>query len=357
MFYRLLDLSDELKWNNFLNKFNRKFRDVYFRPEYHSLYENNGDGKAYCFFFSSKYGDVLYPFLKNSINDLGYELDKKYYDIQSVYGYSGCIYSNNNNLLKKKFHKVFSDFCKKSNIIAEFIRFHPLIKNQNFSNQYLKIFKNRKTVILNLRQPYKNIFEKEYTSNNRNMIRKGSRELNFNISSDIESLRLFKKNYLFTMKAIDAKKYYYFSDNYFSGIIKKLKKKSYIINVFDKKKVVQNSMILFIDNDFAHYHLSGRSQNCKSNASNNFMLDVAIKFAKEKGCKFFHFGGGSSTSESDSLLKFKSNFSKKKLNFFIGYKIHNRKIYDIICKNWESKNFENNKKFKSFFLKYRIKLN
>ena len=26
------------------------------------------------------------------------------------------------------------------------------------------------------------------------------------------------------MKAIDAKKYYYFSDNYFSGINKKLKK-------------------------------------------------------------------------------------------------------------------------------------
>ena len=37
------------------------------------------------------------------------------------------------------------------------------------------------------------------------------------------------------MKVIDAKKYYYFSDNYFSGINKKLKKKSYIINIFDKK--------------------------------------------------------------------------------------------------------------------------
>ena len=46
-------------------------------------------------------------------------------------------------------------------------------------------------------------------------------------------------------------------------------------------------MILFIDNDFAHYHLSGRSQNCKSNASNNFMLDVAIKFAQKKGANFF----------------------------------------------------------------------
>ena len=64
-----------------------------------------------------------------------------------------------------------------------------------------------------------------------------------------------------------------------------------------------------------------------------------------------------STSESDTLLKFKSNFSKKKLDFFIGHKIHNKKIYDTICKNWESKNFEVNRKFKSFFLKYRIKLN
>jgi lipid II:glycine glycyltransferase (peptidoglycan interpeptide bridge formation enzyme) len=113
-------------------------------------------------------------------------------------------------------------------------------------------------------------------------------------------------------------------------------------------------MILFIENKYAHYHLSGRSKDCKINASNNYMLDVAIQFSKEKGCDFFHFGGGSSSLENDTLLKFKSNFSKTKLDFYIGYKTHNKQIYNIICKDWENKNPCLKSKMKNFFLKYRI---
>jgi len=353
MHYELLDLSDKLRWNNLLKKFNKKFSDIYFRPEYHSLYENNGDGKAYCFYFSSKFGEVLYPFLKNSINKLGYKLKHEYYDIQSVYGYSGCISSNNNKLLKKNFHKIFADYCKKSNIIAEFIRFHPILKNENFSNPYLKINKNRNTVILNLNQSYKNIFTKEYTSNNRNMIRKGSRELIFEVSNNLKSLEIFKENYHYTMKKIKAKKYYYFSKDYFSGLINKLKRQSYIINIFDKKQIVQNSMILFIDNDYAHYHLSGRSKNCTINASNNLMLDEAIKFAQKKKCKYFHLGGGSTIEGNDTLLKFKSNFSKTKLDFYIGSRIHNKRIYDRICNIWDKKNPNLKDKMANYNFKYR----
>ena len=354
MHYELLDLKNILRWNKILKNFENKFLDIYFRPEYHSLYEDNGDGKAYCFYYSSSYGEVLYPFLKNSINSLGYKLDQNYYDIQSVYGYSGCIYSNDSQSLKKKFYEIFSTFCKKSNIIAEFIRFHPILNNQNFSVSYLDVIKNRKTVVLNLNQTYKNIFENEYSSNNRRKIKKAQKILNYNISMNANKLEIFKKNYIDTMKRINSKKYYYFSEEYFLGFLNKLKKYSYVINVYDKKNIVQNSMIVFIDGIYAHYHLGGRSNECKINFSSNYMLDIAIKLAIEKGCKFFHFGGGSTTSESDSLLRFKSHFSKTKLDLYIGCKLYNEEIYNKICLDWKNKNRYVKNYFQNFFLKYRV---
>lgn len=354
MSYKLLDIKNKLEWNMLLNKFNKNFLDIYFRPEYYEIYQNNGDGKALCFYLNSKYGKVLYPFLKNSINDIGYNLDKKYYDIQSVYGYGGCIYSNNSNYLKKYFHKIFSSYCHNSNIVSEFVRFHPILKNHEFSFPYLKISNNRQTILLDLDQGYEKIFNYTFSSNNRNMLRKANKILNARISKDENELRIFIKNYIYTMKKINSKKYYHFSKNYFFEFINNLKKQTYIINVYDEKKTIQNSMILLIDNYYASYHLSGRSKSCTSNYSNNFMISEAIKLAIKKKCKFFHLGGGRTQFQDDSLLRFKLNFSKKKINFYIGTRIHNKKIYHKICNLWEEKYDKLKEDYKNYFLKYRL---
>ena len=354
MSYKLLDIKNILEWNNLLKKFNKNFLDIYFRPEYHLIYQNNGDGKAICFYLESKFGRVLYSFLKNPINELGYDLDKKYYDIQSIYGYGGCIYSNDSKSLKKHFHEIFTAYCKKSNIVTEFVRFHPIIENHEFSAPYLKVHNNRQTVLLDLNQSYEKIFNNIFSSNNRNMIRKGNNFLNIKISKSKSELKTFIQNYFFTMLKINSNKYYYFSKNYFLGILKYLKKQTYIINAYDQKNISQNSMILFIDNYYAHYHLSGRSKACSSNYSNNFMINEAIKLAIKKKCKFFHLGGGRTQAEDDSLLRFKLNFSKKKINFFIGTRIHDQIIYDKICNKWEEKNQNLKNNYKNYLLKYRI---
>lgn len=49
-------------------------QDVYFTPEYYALYEQNGDGRTCCFVFEKDGEVVLYPFLMNSVNALGYNL-------------------------------------------------------------------------------------------------------------------------------------------------------------------------------------------------------------------------------------------------------------------------------------------
>jgi hypothetical protein len=44
---------------------------------------------AKCFVYQKGSNITLYPFLINSVNALGYNLDKEYFDIQGAYGYNG----------------------------------------------------------------------------------------------------------------------------------------------------------------------------------------------------------------------------------------------------------------------------
>lgn len=351
MDFKILDLSQKNEWSNYLAHLPAVQQDIYFTPEYYELYEKNCDGKAKCFVFE-KDGDIaLYPFLINSVNELGYKLDDEYYDIQGAYGYDGVIASSYDDEYIHEFFKEFNKFCINNNIIAEFTRFHPLLGNNQFSSKELDIIYDRKTVYIRLDQGYNNIFNNEFSSNNRNMIRKGAKTLYCEIGQSHEALNKFIKIYKQTMNRIDADSYYLFSDEYFESI---LNKHMYIINSYDKiSDELFGSMILMIYKKYAHYHLSGRSKNCENNAVNNYMLNEAIKFSINKGCKFFHFGGGNTSNNNDGLLKFKKKFSKNYGNFYIGKKIHNRKIYDIVINQWKNKFPESYKNNINKILGYR----
>ena len=93
---RILSLQNSAEWNRLIKCLPVDQQDIYFIPGYYELYEKNGDGKVQCFVFE-KNGDIaLYPFLINSVNELGYNLDQEYYDIQGAYGYNGVISSIRN---------------------------------------------------------------------------------------------------------------------------------------------------------------------------------------------------------------------------------------------------------------------
>ena len=117
-------------------------------------------------------------------------------------------------------------------------------------------------------------------------------------------------------------------------------------------KPIAGSMFMFSD-DYAHYHLSGRDREYSRFAANNLILWYAIRKAKERGCKWFHFGGGTTGNEDDSLLKFKKEFSKTETEFWIGKRVHNREIYDTIVAQWKEKYPESYNAHKAMLLGYR----
>lgn len=328
----IIGLLNSANWIDFIDKISTNKRDVYFIPEYYSLYENYGEGEAQCFVFEKDGNIALYPFLKNPITTLGYTLDKEYYDIQGAYGYNGLIASTDDAGFIAEFWKEFDAYCQDNDIIAEFMRFHPLLNNQLLASPQMKTFYSRHTVALDLTDD--DIWMHQISSKNRNMIRKAEKEGVTIIESD--DYETFRKLYDGTMTDLHAEDFYFFPPSYYEEYKQTFKDNSLLYLAMLGGKVIAGSMFMFSD-DYAHYHLSARDREYSRYAANNLILWYGIQKAKERGCKWFHFGGGTTGEDGDSLLKFKKEFSKTLCEFWIGKRVHNQQVYDQIVEQWKTK--------------------
>ncbi|SMC23227.1 Acetyltransferase (GNAT) domain-containing protein [Clostridium acidisoli DSM 12555] len=342
--YKLLNCSSP-KWDLYLNKLPIHIQDIYYTCEYYKMYELNGDGIGKLFVYYDNDGKIaLYPFMLNEIK--GYDLEDKYYDIETAYGYGGPIVNCHDKKFIESFENCFVDYCKENNIVAEFIRFHPLIRNENIFDKSIEILHNRITVCLDLSKGKDRIWNEDIKSKNRNMIRKAKKNgLFVQESKDFET---FKKIYNSTMNKVDADGYYYFDDRYYEEI---QKNNNYILLNVKKDDLVIASAIFMGYGEYFHYHLAGSLKEYLKFAPNNLLLWEAIKYGQAKGYKKMHFGGGLTNSTEDNLFKFKSSFSREYTDFYIGKRIHNRKVYEYLINKWEEKN---NQKAR-ILLQYRAK--
>lgn len=348
MIYKILNLADIVEWQAALEKLSPENKDVYFTPEYYSLYQNYGDGEARCFVFEQDGEVVLYPFLINPITSLGYKLDKEYYDIQGAYGYNGIITSSEDAEFIAAFWEAFDAYCQGNDIVAEFTRFHPVLNNQRTASPKMKTFFSRHTVALDLKDD--DIWMHQISSKNRNMIRKAEKEGVTIVESD--DYETFRRLYDGTMTDLHAEDFYFFPKSYYDEYKQTFKGESMLCLAMLDGKAIAGSMFFFSD-DYAHYHLSARDREYSRYAANNLILWYAIQRAKERGCKWFHFGGGTTGNDDDSLLKFKKEFSKIHCEFWIGKRVHNQAVYDQIVEQWKTNHPESYEQNKVKLLGYR----
>lgn len=330
----VLVLGDKARWAELLSRLPSSQQDVYYSPQYYSLYQNNGDGDARCFVYEEDGELILYPFLLNRIIPLGYSLDKDYLDIQGAYGYNGIVTSSKDSSFISGFHMCFEEFCLEHDIIAEFSRFHPILSNHELASPLMRVFHSRNTVKLNLSPSWDDIWHNSFSPKNRNVIKKAEK----NGVSIIEShdYELFRQMYNETMRSLNAEPFYFFPQTYYKELEEFLGNNLMLCFAIYEGKPISGSMFMFMG-DYAHYHLSGRDRKYYKIAANNLVLAYAIQKAKERGCKWFHFGGGTTGDEADPLLHFKKNFSKETGEFWFGKRVYNQAVYNSIIEQWKEK--------------------
>ena len=321
-YFELLSYEDpdqRQKWRRICESFENI--DIFYCPEYSKLFELHGDGKPYLFVYHDSSEDlVIYPFLKRPLSEIirYQKVNGNLFDITSPYGYTGYL-RNNNTINMEAFYHCFHDFCKNNNIVSEFIRFHPLLNNVTYSPCQVKILQERETIVINLMQDSDKIWSFIQPSC-RNKIRK-ARKRNIVILKDdnFNNLDCFYNLYIDTMYRLNAHDYYLFSRAWFHLFIDLMQNNTVLFHAYCDQEIINSALFIF-NNTYIHYYLSGSLFEMRNLAANNLLLYEVALWAKNRGIKYFHLGGG--YQPNDSLSHFKSSFSPYKTQFYIGGVIH-----------------------------------
>lgn len=348
---RVIGTREAGEWNEALHRLPEA--DVYHLPEYHHAYELNGDGDARLFIAESDRDILVHPFLLRPIDRVGRTpVPGGWWDIETVYGYSGPLSSGSDPSFLEGAWEAFGLWCRQNRVVAEFIRFNPLLENHAIAGQGCTVTSERPTVVLNLEGSEEDLW-KRYPKVQRNMVRKAeSKELAARAESDPSRWAAFRHLYEDTMRRVQSDPYYLFSPAYHDHLQSAAGSWVRLFTVNHGDRVAAAAIFLF-HGDRAHYHLAGSDPVYRGYAANNLLLHEVARWGQKHGCRRMHLGGGLTSDENDSLFSFKAGLSNDRLEFRVGRRIHDREAYDSLCSQWMRE--QGLAERPRYFLLYRLK--
>jgi len=234
-------------------------------------------------------------------------------DAQSPYGYGGPLATTQDLSFLRSADMAFKKWALKNNLVAEFIRFHPILENWKYYIGQNEL--DRSTTWIDCNQ--QDILM-GYEVRQRTAIRKAIKSgVQIKWLTKNELLALFPDFYLTAMKNINASAFYFFPESYFLAILSL----PFISGAaaFLGDEVI--AMSLFFEDGVGEYHLSGKSlKGAQASASNLLIHEAALRM-QANGIEKFYLGGGSTTQPDDSLLFFKTGFSKNRSDFRIAKRV------------------------------------
>ncbi|MDD6647455.1 MAG: GNAT family N-acetyltransferase [Firmicutes bacterium] len=339
MTIKIYTLEQRQEWDQVVRSFFEY--DAYWLSGYVKAFQIHGDGEPLLFYFENDSTRGINVVMKRDIAGDKYFsniLPKgKYFDFSTPYGYGGWIIEGENN------DELFNEYelwCQNNNIISEFVRFHPVLKNHIYSERVYEVVPLGNTVTMDLSSP--EIIWANITSKNRNMIRKATKNgIKIFNGRFPQIYREFKNIYNLTMDKDNADSYYYFDQAFYESLLEDLPSNSQVFYAELDDRIIAASIMLSA-NGRMNYHLSGALKEYSNLAPTNLLLYKAALWGYANNCKTLYLGGGVG-SEEDSLFKFKKAFYRKDDldRFYIGKKIFLVKEYKelINIKNIENTNY------------------
>lgn len=348
-------ITQKQEWDDFLKSVNNY--DFYHTYDYHHISKSESDTPV-LIKYTNKDTYIGLPLLIRKIPN------SEYFDAVSVYGYSGHIGSKlPDNFDTTHYEEVLLDFFKTKKIVSVFMRLNPYIKFQNilFSNlgestatetttEFGELTYLGKIVNINLSLPLEEQ-RKKYSRRLKTHINKSNKLLTVKVAETKEEIEAFKSLYYDNMKRINAKKNYFFSDDYFKKLVSSQDFKTEILLAIEKSTNKTIAAGMFIKTKkMVQYHLAGANEDYLDLNPIKFIIDKMRIKATEEGYKNFNLGGGLGANENDSLFRFKSLFSDEYHPFFVWKLVANNRVYYELCKQNEV-----NYTASSFFPLYRYK--
>ncbi len=317
-------LKQSEQWDSIIRSF--RDYDIYWLSGYAKAFQIHGDGEPLLFYYQDDncrgINVVMKRDVARDVNFKGILEEGRYFDFAVPYGYGGWIIEGEETI------GLFTEYRKwleEQEIICEFVRFHPMLKNHEKSGSFYEVIQLGEVIHMDLSSP-ESIWD-NMSSKNRNVIRKA-------LKNDVEVyngrypeiFEVFREIYNGTMDKDNADPYYYFEPAFYKSILEDLPQNAQVFWAEKGGRVIA-AAIMLAANGRMNYHLSGSLREYGSLAPTNLLLYKAALWGYANGYRTLYLGGGVGSGE-DSLFKFKRAFYKGDLNrFFIGKRIYNQETY------------------------------
>lgn len=333
MSLQILTAEESNRWDQLVKSFDTY--DVYYLYDYTKAFQLHGDGDPILFYFVDEYiraiNVVMKRDIEKDINFRGLIQPNTTFDITTPYGYGGFLIEGEvNEKSIRKLNDEYSSYCRSENIVSEFVRFHPVLKNSVMNKQIYEVVDLSSTITIQLESKYK--IWADISSKNKNHLRKAIKSgVKVYWGRSPELIDSFITLYNATMKNNDAVQYYYFGREFYESIFEDLKYNNIFFYAVYENKIISMSIILMVNGNM-HYHLSGSDKDYRSLSATNLLLYEAALWGCENGFNTFHLGGGLGSKEDD-LYEFKKAFNKNSDTYFsIGRKIFDQEKYNFLLK-------------------------
>jgi len=318
-------LDDAKTWDKIVRSF--RDYDVYWLSGYMKPFQIHGDGDPMLFYYEDGDTRGINVVMKRDIaKDLvfrGIIEENRWFDFATPYGYGGWLIEGNQT---EKLFQTYFDWLEYNNIVSEFVRFHPMLKNHEACRDFYEVVRLGEVVHMDLSSP--EVIWNNLTRENRNRIRKAEKN-HVRVYDDLftDTVEQFREVYNATMDRKKADNYYYFSPAFYQSVFNGLSQNTRIFRAEKDGELIAASMMIYANRHMS-FHLSGCRQEYNTLAPNNLIMYRAALWGCENGYKTLLLGGGVG-SRTDTLLRYKKTFNKGGLSrFYIGKKIIYPREYD-----------------------------
>ncbi|WP_422123797.1 GNAT family N-acetyltransferase [Planococcus sp. X10-3] len=319
--YELVFASHINRWQQILDLF--KINDIYFTREYLLSALKLDPGEVMLFYYVDEegHGEIIYPFIKRQLNNDG----TPNYDITTPFGYGGPVLKVNNDgsKLAANFLRVFSEFCRGEKILAEFIRFHPVLNNSNYFVDHLQLISVYDTYTLQLNA---------YLSESEAVENKGKgngedSDFSFRKLGTVKHMFDFLVLYYSTIRQSEDKdSYYFFTNDYFESLVSSLGSDLQLFGIYKGNKLLAASYVL-VKGETIYHHLSGKSEVDTPVEAETELLNNIAEWGAYNGFRYFHIANKNLLAQSVDGESFQKSYAVLTSTYYIARLVHNQEEY------------------------------
>lgn len=316
--------SDALRWQSLWDRLPNDLRDVHYTPAYGRVQEVLG-GSARCAVYEWDDWFVMQPFMLRDVS-AGYR------DMTSMYGHGGPLSNMRSlsaNALSQWGEVEFEKWRTDQKVVCEFCALHPMLAadQDRLIHPHAQVRDVRQTVVMRVDWGDEYIIADMRRDRQQNL-EKAEELYVVNGANWVP----FYERYAETMARHNAALRFQFPQHYFREHANHLWPDRMAL-LFAGSGIEDASVasIILFGHHHAHYQFTGNADDVPRGANDKLIMEAA-RLARRAGCSWLLLGGGTTSAPDDSLLQFKSGFSKHRAMARVYTRVFDADAYARLCR-------------------------